>query len=62
MLQLLSIGGYVFLLLGIISILIAFISYKRKGEAEISQSLIEIPLFRFGVAIILLGLVIKLLF
>lgn len=62
MLQALSIAGYGFLLLGIIFILVAAISYKRKGEAEVSQSLIEAPLFRLGVAMILVGLVLKLIF
>lgn len=62
MLQALSIAGYGFLLLGIVFILIASISYNRKGEAEISQSLIEAPLFRLGVAMILVGLVLKLIF
>ena len=38
------------------------ITYKRKGEAEISQSLVEIPLFKFGVLMVMLGLVMKLIF
>lgn len=62
MLQVFSVGGYVVLIIGIISILIAAITYKRKGEAEISQSLVEIPLFKFGVLMVMLGLVMKLIF
>lgn len=58
----LGIGGYGFLILGIVFILIASITYKRKGEAEISQSLIEVPLFRLGVAFVVVGLILKLLF
>lgn len=62
MLQALSIGGYGFLIIGLIMILVAAVTYKRKGEAEISQSLIEVPLFRIGIVLVLIGLLIKMLF
>ena len=58
----LSILGYVILILGIVFILVAAITYRRKEEAEISESLIEVPLFRVGVALVLIGLVLKLIF
>lgn len=62
MLQALSIGGYGFLIVGLIMILIAVVTYKRKGEAEISQSLIEVPIFKLGIVLVLIGLILKLLF
>lgn len=62
LLAILSIGGYGCLILGIMFILIASITYKRKGEAEVSQSLIELPLFRLGAALVIIGLILKLLF
>lgn len=62
MLQALSIAGYIVLILGLILILVAAVKYKRKGEAEISQSLIEVPIFKIGIVLVLLGLVLKLLF
>lgn len=62
MLQALSIGGYGFLIVGLIMILVAAITYKRKGEAEISQSLIEVPVFKLGIVLVLIGLILKLLF
>lgn len=62
MLQALSIAGYIVLILGLILILVAAVTYKRKGEAEISQSLIEVPIFKIGIVLVLLGLVLKLLF
>lgn len=62
MLQALSIAGYIVLILGLILILVAAVTYKRKGEAEISQSLIEVPIFKIGIVLGLLGLVLKLLF
>lgn len=58
----LSILGYVFLVLGIVLIIVAAATYRRKGEAEISQSLIEVPIFRLGCVLVLLGLVVKLIF
>lgn len=62
MLQALSIGGYGFLIVGLIMILIAAVTYKRKDEAEISQSLIEVPVFKLGIILVLVGLILKLLF
>lgn len=62
MLQALSIAGYIVLILGLILILVAAVTYKRKGEAEISQSLIEVPIFKIGIVLVILGLVLKLLF
>lgn len=57
-----GIVGYVVLLLGIVFILVAATTYRRKGEAEISESLVEVPLFRAGVAFVIVGLVLKLIF
>ncbi len=62
MLQALSVIGYTVLIVGLILILVAAVTYKRKGEAEISQSLIEVPIFKIGIVMVLLGLVLKLLF
>lgn len=62
MFEIFSIGGYVCLGLGILAILIAAVTYKRKGEAEISQSLIEVPVFKIGIIVCIIGLVLKIIF
>ena len=58
----LSVGGYILLILGIALILVAVITYKRKGEAEVSQSLIEVPSFKMGIVVVILGILVKIVF
>ena len=60
--QILNFGGYGVIIVGILLIIIAACTFRRKEEAEISQSLIEVPIFRAGVAITILGIILKLIF
>lgn len=57
----LNIGGYAVLFVGIVLVIVAVLTYKRKDEAEVSQSLIEVPYFKVGIVAIIIGIIMKLL-
>ena len=62
MAQALSIVGYIFIILGIVMIIIAAVTDRRKGESEISQSIVKLPMFYIGAIVGIIGLIFKILF
>lgn len=55
----LNIIGYTLIIVGIVAIIVAAVFFRRRGEVEVSQSLINLPLFKIGVAALLIGIILK---
>ena len=49
------------IIVGALLILISALTFKRKGEAELSSNITETPLFRVGAVVVIVGIVAKLL-
>jgi len=61
MTNLVSIITWALVGIGAIAILIAFITFKRKDEFELSSSVVETTTFRAGAIILVIGLLAKLI-
>lgn len=46
-------------IIGIILIVLSATLFKRKGEAEISSSITSVPTFKIGLALIIIGIIAK---
>ena len=55
----LNIISWVIIALSLVLILTSSFLYQRKGEAEISQSLTSLPTFRISIALMVIGVILK---
>ena len=56
----LSLIYWILIIIGAILVLASALTFKRKGEAELSANVTETPLFKIGVVMIVLGFVLML--
>lgn len=56
-----NIISWVTIIVGVVIILISMLTFKRKGEAELSANVIETPMFRIGAVIAIIGILIKII-
>ena len=54
-----NIVGYVLIIAGILCIITAAFFFRRRTEVEVSQSLINLPLFKIGAVGVVIGIVVK---
>lgn len=55
----LSMLSWLPLLVGSILIVYSFVSFRRKGESEISESAVSMPQFKIGIVLIIITIIIK---
>lgn len=59
MLIMLSMLSWLPLLVGSILIVYSFVSFRRKGESEISESAVSMTQFKIGVVLAIITIIIK---
>ena len=57
----LSIIGWIITLIGVICIIVSFMTFKRKDEFELSGNVTDSMIFRAGAFLALLGIVINII-
>lgn len=55
----LTVVSYAIMIIGAVLVLIGAIASHRKGESEISQSLMEVPTFKIGVIALIIGVIFR---
>lgn len=52
--------SYIVIILGVILVVLSFILFKRKGEAELSRSIANVPIFWVGAVAVVIGTILRL--
>lgn len=55
----LSMLSWIPLMIGFILIVYSFVSFRRKGESEISESAVSMPQFKIGVVLVIITIILK---